>query len=468
MITEYPFDVPGNYLFDSNKIKVENGEASLKSLVKLSETCFCNFDSLAVKRSRDSGSEVVTPTGGADVSGKWLDLAHDDVRYIDIDADLNADSQQTGCIRFKIKPNYDTTPSSEMVFVVNCKANNDLINCIFIRHSASGALRLHLYDEAGNLASETLLAYWSPTLGQTYELETNYDFTNGVTQVFIDGDPVGAEISSTFTRNADIGLLRFGATYAGGNNSNFSITDIQIFDEVQHTSSFTSEVPRVEPKTYSTDNPTITTSPQAMDALEGFEATITKAGSDEIKHIINDDWFDTTWKDSNGTYPESNVGADIETNKATLDLAIGYNVAIKSFLHSEDGYSTPLLKNVKLTYNFFVAPCDDANECMISVRLDDIFQDLIDFTPLDAKFVIEVPISFQQCDKTVFQYVYEIDFDSTGYAEKSIRETTSVNKKIKFKITYKDQDNEIITINYKDAMVPDAKSKLLSEITSID
>ena len=468
MITEYPFDNASNYLFDTSKIKVENGEASLKSLVKSSETCFCNFDSLAVKRSRDSGSLVVTPFGGANVSGKWLDLAHNDRRYVSIDANLNADSQQVGCIRSKYRPNYNSAPADEIGILAISTSLSSLNNLLYLRHRGAGDLRLHIRDSGGVLVSETVLLYWNPILNQVYEIEINYDFTNGETRIFIDGLQVGPVITTICARSADIGLLRFGSSYDGIRDSNFSITDIQIFDTIQHTANFASEIPRSEPTTYVIDNPTIITSPQAMDALEGFECDIEKAGLDEVKNTIFSKWFDSIWKDSDGTYAESNTELETETNKATLDLSSGHNVPIKSFLHSETGYTTPKLKNIKLDYNFHIMPDDNVNECMISVRLDDLFQDLIDFSTLEAKLIIELENSFQQGDRTVFKYIYSINFDNTGYAEKSIRETANVNKKIKFKIEYKNQDNETTTINYKDAIIPDEKSKKLSEISSIE
>ena len=470
MIIEYPFDVAGNYIFNANEIKVENGEASLKSLVKSSETCFCNFDSLAIKRSRDSGSLVVTP-GGADVLNKWLDLEHDDVRYVRFLLANNVDfSGNKGCVRFKLKTGYSGAPTTlKNFFKAGIWASNN--SSVEIFHHTNGALYWEIYNSVGVIIVNGAIA-WNPTAATIYEFELNFNTIalEAATRMFINGEQNG----TTKTGTGDIGTGIdgiIGVDISVTSKSDFSVTDVQCFEEVQHTSNFTGEIPRAEPTTYAIDDPSITTGAQSMDGLELFEATIEKTGSDNIKHVVNYDWFDTTWKDSNETYAESNLAADIETNKASLDLSDGFNVPIKSLLHSDDGYSTPKLKNIKLGYNFFIAPDADVNECMISIRMDDIFQDLTDFTGLNAELIVELEHSFQQGDRTVFKNVYPITFNSEGYAEISIRETASVNKKVKFKIKYigKDENGTDVPseIVFKDAIIPDIKSRKLSEITSI-
>lgn len=473
MITEYPFDVPGNYVFDPNKIKVENGEASLKSLVYPDETFFADFKNEVAGR-RGAGSMDITAHGDVTIDGEWLVLGDSSVGYIDIDANLNADSQQIGCIRWDYRPNYNVGPNVENWLFMLSRAAGDSRNRIYMRHRDAvslGDLRLHSYDQVGALIEEKGLGAWGTTLGNIYNLELNFDYTAGVTRFFINGIQLGAIATGTGVRDANIGLLRFGSDFTATRPSQGAIRRIQYFSTVQHTSNFTNEIPRAEPTTYAIDNPAITTGVQAMDGLELFEAEIEKTGSDEIKHIINHDWFDTIWKDSNETYAESNLAATIETNKASLDLSNGFNVPVKSFLHSHDGTTTPKLKLIRLGYNFFIAPDADVNECMISARMDDIFQDLTDFSNLNAKLIVELEKSFQQGDRAVFKYAYPLNFDSDGYVEISIRETASVGKKVKFKIKYTGQDeNGGATqeeIKFKDAIIPDVKSKKLFEITSI-
>lgn len=107
---------------------------------------------------------------------------------------------------------------------------------------------------------------------------------------------------------------------------------------------------------YPTDNPIITfTDIIRLDGLLGFEELSTIMGSDEIKHIQSQDaqdkWHTTGWGNSDGTYIESNLSIVIENNKETF-ITENINYALKTFLHSETGSTTPSIESITIKYDF--------------------------------------------------------------------------------------------------------------------
>jgi len=270
-----PYTTPANYTYDNMKITVENGLAKLKLQNSLQsfvedfadDTGFTYDSNLAEfvggkvqqkdKRPTDAtfyasyntdingnwGNGILTgtPIGGASVSGGKLDLAHNDKRYVDYDAIGNANSQQVGCVRFKVTPNYFGQPDTRWFFAI-CKAHNDIKNTIELRQSGSNSyLRLHIYDKDGNFVVEHLCGTWNPIVDTEYEFELNWDFTTGATRLFINGIQNGSTCVSTCLRDSNIGLLRIGSDYDNGSSdlSNFKINDFLVFSTVQHTSNYT-------------------------------------------------------------------------------------------------------------------------------------------------------------------------------------------------------------------------------------
>jgi hypothetical protein len=352
------FTDPLDYTFDSNKIVVSGGVAKLKALNDPGKTFNQNFlddigfvyNPLLVefvgglvqqKNQRPAnatfganyntningnwGDGVLTgaPTGGATTSGGKLDLAHSDNRYVDYDADLNADSQQTGCIRFKITPNYNGAHTTEQQFFTITKTSTSGSNRIFLRQRAGGAggayLNLHLYDQSGVLIKEALVGFWVAVQGQEYEFEINYDLTSGATRLFIDGIQQGDTITDTGSRNSSIGLLRIGSM--SGNTSNFKIDDFMIFSAVQHTTSYTpgSTVDDFDYLESRIELPQFLY-PGALNlkALTGLTTTELQYPREVWNDLY---WSGAAWVASDGSYAQANSKADILTNIASFPLS---------------------------------------------------------------------------------------------------------------------------------------------------
>lgn len=176
------------------------------------------------------GSVTGTATGGAAVVSGWLDLAHDDARYVSYDGTSNVDNQQIGSILIEaIKPNYSATPASDQVFLSISKADADSTNLIQLTHKATtGNLQLDIKDSLDVSVASINFGAWSPTSATEYKISIHYDITSGDTWIRIDDDQFGSTDTSTGTRDANIDLLRIGSGYNSGSaeTSNFSIKRI--------------------------------------------------------------------------------------------------------------------------------------------------------------------------------------------------------------------------------------------------
>ena len=146
----YPFTKADNYVYDSDRIQVVAGHATLRlqsgdgqfdqdfsndtgfdydpSKIEFVSGTMRQTDlhpDLTFMAKYDSGMDadysvgdgtVQQNVGGVTVSGGMLDLRGGTMKYIDYDADLNADSQQVGCVRIGVVPNYTGAPATIQSF----------------------------------------------------------------------------------------------------------------------------------------------------------------------------------------------------------------------------------------------------------------------------------------------------------------------------------------------------------------
>lgn len=363
---DYTFNNPDNYIFDSNDIEFENGEIKLIKNKLLPNCSFlCGYEE-NINGDLGNGVLIGTPIGGADVSGGELDLSYSDKRYVDYNADLNADSQQTGCIRFKIKPNYNSSPSTEQRFFLISKCHNSTENLIFMRHSYGGALRLHMFGADGTFIFERYLGTWTVVKNQEYEIEVNWDITEGETRIFIDGTQKGITETTKGIRNSNIGLLRIGSDRAANNTSNFKINNFMVFSEVQHTSNY---IPASTMLGYSVGNPVIIPKEKfRTNRLLSFIEDAVKIGSDNLLYILEKDgipyYNNGGWGVSDGTNNQANTASEILSSK---DGFLNYSdlCSLRIFLHSDNGLTTPVLKNLEILHSFAGEEPEELNRCLV-------------------------------------------------------------------------------------------------------
>lgn len=355
----YPFTAPSNYTFDSDKIEISSGLVKLKlqqddvdftedfaddtdftydfDLVEFSSgqvqqkdtrpansTFYASYTN-NVNGNWGNGLLIGSPIGGASVSGGKLDLAHSDVRYVDYDADGNADSQQTGCIRFKLTTNYSGNPGSIQSFVIISKTDGDATNAIKIFQSSTLLFVTINNNVGGTIVSNA--ETWNPVIDTEYEIELNWDITTGETRLFVDGVQLGSTLTDTGIRSSDIGLLRAGADTGGSNSSNFFINDLIVFDTVQHTSNYTPDWSNIYETIYVESSVILPEMEHAgagtIKLFNSFLTTETESPRYTLQIGRSGDylyWTGSAWVVSDGTYSQANDAATFNTNCGSLDV----------------------------------------------------------------------------------------------------------------------------------------------------
>ncbi len=354
----YPFDNPNNYTYNADEIEISGGEQKLLDRRPPNSTFYASYTS-DINGNWGDGVLTGTPIGGASTIGGRLYLAGNDLRYVDYDADLNADSQQTGCIRLNdLRTGYSGIPATTQNFVLLTKAAGDNDNAIWIKHlSGTGNLNTQIRDSAGNIIASITWGAWSPVAGTSYDIEINWDITTGATRLFINGVQFGATNTAVGTRDSNIALFRIGSDLNAGDTSFFTLGGILVFSTVQHTANYTPDWSNIYETIYSLANPTtIYNAIIRTDGLVSLTETSSKSGNDEIKYILRKDSIDyyhngSAWVISDGTYSQSNTVTEVNTNAATFTTT-PVNLQIVDFKHSDDGSTTPTLSNVEVTFDF--------------------------------------------------------------------------------------------------------------------
>jgi hypothetical protein len=147
----------------------------------------------------------------------------------------NNGSAQTGCIRFKWTASYNNAPSTAY-YAYFLLGNKVTPNRIFLNHWTNSDLMINAWNSSGvRFLNSSVFGKFYPVLGTEYDIELNWDFTNGDTKVFINGAQLGNTKTDIQTRNNvdDISI-----SY-GGNTADCIIRDFSIFNTVQHTTDFT-------------------------------------------------------------------------------------------------------------------------------------------------------------------------------------------------------------------------------------
>jgi hypothetical protein len=189
-----------------------------------------------------TGSGVPTSTfGSPTVTSNQLDLTANTGQFVTYPATAVAGATQTGTIRFRYTPNYTGTPPETDIMSISDSSpfTGSTPNAIYVY--STGNLHFQLNDISGNPVFDISYPY-SPVSGVMDEFELDWDITNGITKLFRNGVVVAT--NGAVSTRASTGLTDFvvGA-FIGGDHANYKITDIVIYNNVQHSSNFSSPVP---------------------------------------------------------------------------------------------------------------------------------------------------------------------------------------------------------------------------------
>ncbi len=423
----FPFTTPSNYTFDSDIIEVTGGKAKLKDQRPADATFHANYNA-DINGNWGNGVLIGTPIGGAGVSGGKLDLDGGTLKYVVYDADLNADSQQVGAVRFKVTPNYSGTPSTNRVFFSVFESSGITNNAIQLIHLNSGDLYIQIKNASGGSIVASAFGAWSPTAAQEYELELNYDLTLGDYRLFIDGNLLSTISGFTGTRGPNIGRFLIGTGIAETTAPDFKIDNVTVFTTVQHIANYTPGQ-SISATIYVTNDPSLVCNATFRhEGIDAFTETKTMSGSDEIKYILKKGtvkyyWSGAAWIVSDGTYAQANTAAEIETNKATFTI-IGVTTEITVLFHSDDGSTTPELDILQIDYDFSGSNPDTIDTCIVWGY--QIQSDTDPDVETVTVFLVNDAVKYKT-NITIMREFYTVTPDANGYWEIELVETASMD-----------------------------------------
>ena len=205
---------------DSSKVIYRTGTASF--FARLNSSASANF-------SDGVGTATVTNTA---TFSDWMRLGSG--AYVNYPAASNVVFPQAGCVRLKVSRGSGTLFSiSESV-----SSSNNLIR---LRWGGSNGneLLLTIKDSAGsNIINDVSFGAVDLYDKGLFLVELNYDITNGVTRIFVNGAQIGATNTSTGTRDTSIGKFTLGANFDNGNTLSSLYSNLEVYSEPQNTASY--------------------------------------------------------------------------------------------------------------------------------------------------------------------------------------------------------------------------------------
>lgn len=369
--TEYLFNTPSNYNYDSAKLEIASDKAKLKNLGLVSAyktSTSARFYAPFLTKDGVWGDGALTGslTAGASVAAGKLVLLGAGA-YCQYSAVGNADTAQTGCIRFKYTPNYSGAPAqAKGLFTI--QKTSGYKNMFSLTHVASGVIYAYIYSNSGVQISNPTFGSWSPVSGTEYEFELNWNLTTGATRLFINGVQQGSTSTATGTRDTDVDTLRVGATFAATEAQDSSFDDFIVFTQPQHTTNYT---PGANPPygDYSTDAQYLRPSSFLYLGAIATAAATQVSGDDIITYVAEVDgvkyyWDGGAWSPSSG-YAQSNDLATFSANIADLDCSDGVAFKWQAYLKSAYGVTTPEISAVNLGYDFYGQDPTAPGKCIV-------------------------------------------------------------------------------------------------------
>lgn len=126
------------------------------------------------------------------------------------------------------------------------------------------------------------------------------------------------------------------------------------------------------PTTYSTADPLIRCSlPFLASSITSLNATIVAAGGDEVRFVMEIDevkkyWNGSAWVSSDGSFAQSNTGAQVTANAASLIPANTISsVNVFALLHSASAATTPSVADITIDHDAVVQAVAPTSQVII-------------------------------------------------------------------------------------------------------
>jgi len=318
-----PFDSDSGFTYDNTKAEFTGGKVQQKSQVPANATFGATYTN-DINGIWGDGILTGTPIGGASVISNRLDLSNNDIRYVNYDANGNADSQQTITIKGKYTFNYTgSAPATNELFCIT-KENGSLINLIRLYHTST-MLFWQIYDQSGaSILSQS--ETFSPVVDTQYEIALCIDLDTPATRLFVDGVQLGSTNTSGGIRSADIGLLRIGSDRSGIQKSNLYLEDFVVYNNIQYVANYTPGYTLPEYKFPASDIicPEMEyTGVGTLQLLSAFTVIDANTPKYTIQVGRSGDylyWNGSAWVVSDNTYEQANDEATFNANCQSLDI----------------------------------------------------------------------------------------------------------------------------------------------------
>lgn len=222
--------------------------------------------------------------------------------------------------KFKYTPNYTGAPPANINLLTlwNGSNNNDRF---YMTNSPSGNnIRFDLINSSGSAVTGlTVLAGFPAVAGTEYEFEVVLDSVAGTVRLFIDGVLSGTSALGAWTRGGVSSRARLGASTLVYNRSEGSFDDYIVFDNAQHTSSYTPGYSIVDLLYVGSkvDGPPFVYTGIGT-VLSVDSGTVIESGAP--RYIVGLQYFDgVDWVVSDGSYAQANTFATILANLASFN-----------------------------------------------------------------------------------------------------------------------------------------------------
>jgi len=219
-------------------------------------------------------------------------------------------------------------------------------------------------------------------------------------------------------------------------------------------------------QTYPTDDPDITQNAGLnLDGLLTFTSVLAEAGLDGVKFHVGIDgipkyWDGAAWSTSDETYAQSNTATEINTNAATLDIALGVVLKLHAVLHSNDGSTTPTITSATIGYDAYFPPSAEPATCTVYGHVRDILGNKI-FTAASVKVAIAARIIFPS-GHIILPITKTASIGANGYFEIDLVQTFATGDKMRFLAEY-----DSVSTFLGEAVIPAQPSVELGDILNI-
>lgn len=365
IVESFTSDAGFTYTADA---EFSGGRLQLVDKMPANSKMWVPFTSSVDGTAGDGGDLTGTLVNGATIASGKLDLstgALNNSKYARYDG-VGKVRAARGAVKFKYTVQ-KATPDNDITFF-EIGHVGDFDNQLFLVWQTTRAIRVTSRNVTGGvIQTNTPFGSWFPTVGQTYEICYNWDFTsgNGRHECFIDGLQQGTTQVQTGSRNNDL----VASDYLGIGNpywTNQIVDDFIIFDEPHKTAPYTPgysiEDYRYKESYISSPTQDFDSSPDGV--LQSIQNWTPTSQGNELFTLedgsSNPYWFENgEWKISNKSYLEANTALEIKTNFAEFPFPSGPNLFGYGIVFPNSNTTQGYIDNLIIDYTHQLYPVSD-------------------------------------------------------------------------------------------------------------